>query len=44
MGSLRGLAVRLLRKANISNFQEVVENFTDCPSLFENFLIRVNFL
>lgn len=44
MGCLRSLAVRLLRKFNVSNFQEALETFADCPSRFESFLKRVKFL
>ncbi len=44
MGGLRGLAIRLLRKVNIGNFQEALENFVDCPNMFQNFLKRVRFL
>ena len=44
MGGLRGLAIRLLRKANVNNFQAALENFTDCPDLFQRFLKRVKFL
>ena len=44
MGSLRSLAMRLLRRFNVSNFQEALEDFADCPSRFEALLRRVNFL
>lgn len=44
MGCLRSLAVRLLRKFNVRNFQEALETFADCPSRFEAFLKRVKFL
>jgi len=44
MGCLRGLAMRLLRKVNVDNFQEALENFTDCPDTFKSFLERVKFL
>ena len=44
MGCLRGLAIRLLRKVNVGNFQEALENFTDCPNTFQRFLKRVKFL
>ncbi len=44
MGCLRGLAMRLLRKVNSGNFQEALENFTDCPNLFQRFLKQVKFL
>ena len=44
MGSLRSLAMRLLRRFNVANFQEALEDFADCPSRFEVLLRRVNFL
>lgn len=44
MGSLRSLAIRLLRRFKVSNFQEALEDFADCPSSFEAFLRRVKFL
>lgn len=44
MGCLRGLAIRLLRTVNVDNFQEALENFTDCPNMFQRFLERVKFL
>jgi len=44
MGGLRGLAMRLLRKANVGNFQAALENFVDCPSTFQRFLKKVKFL
>ena len=44
MGSLRSLAMRLLRRFNVPNFQEALEDFADCPSKFEALLRRVNFL
>jgi predicted transposase YbfD/YdcC len=44
MGSLRSLAMRLLRRFNVANFQEALEDFADCPSRFEALLRRVNFL
>jgi len=44
MGSLRSLAMRLLRRFNVTNFQEALEVFADCPSKFETLLRRVNFL
>jgi len=44
MGCLRGLAMRLLRKVNVGNFQEALENFTDCPDMFQGFLKQVKFL
>jgi len=44
MGSLRSLAMRLLRRFNVTNFQAALEDFADCPSKFEALLRRVNFL
>lgn len=44
MSSLRSLAIRLLRRFNVSNFQEALEDFADCPSKFEALLRRVKFL
>jgi hypothetical protein len=44
MGCLRRLAMRLLRKLNVGNLQEVIENFADCPNEFEAVLKRVKFL
>ena len=44
MGCLRGLAMRLLRKLNVGNLQEAIENFADCPNKFEALLKWVNFL
>jgi len=36
--------MRLLRKANVGNFQAALENFVDCPSTFQRFLKKVKFL
>jgi predicted transposase YbfD/YdcC len=44
MGGLRGLAMRLLRKLNVGNFQAALEEFVDCPNTFISFLKRVKFL
>lgn len=44
MGGLRGLAMRLLRKVNVGNFQAALESFADCPRTFQRFLQKVNFL
>ena len=44
MGGLRGLAMRLLRKLNVGNFQAALEEFADCPNTFVSFLKRVKFL
>lgn len=44
MGCLRSLAMRLLRRFNVNNFQAALEDFADCPSRLEALLRRVNFL
>lgn len=44
MGCLRSLAMRLLRRFNVKNFQEALEDFADCPSRFEALLRQVRFL
>ncbi len=44
MGCLRSLAMRLLRRFKVTNFQAALEDFADCPSRFEALLRRVNFL
>lgn len=44
MSCLRSLAIRLLRRFNVSNFQEALEDFADCPSKFEALLRRAKFL
>ena len=44
MGCLRSLAVRLLRRFKVANFQAALEDFADCPSKFEAFLRQVKFL
>jgi len=44
MGRLRSLALQLLRKAGIPNFQAALENFTDLPDNLEAFLRQVKFL
>ena len=44
MGCLRSLAMRLLRRFKVSNFQEALENFADCPNHFKALLKQVNFL
>lgn len=43
-GCLRSLAMHLLRRFNVKNFQEALEDFADCPSRFEALLRRVKFL
>jgi predicted transposase YbfD/YdcC len=44
LGSLRSLAMCLLRRFNVTNFQAALEDFADCPRKFEALLRRVNFL
>ncbi len=44
MGGLRSLAVRLLRKAKVKNFQAAIETFADCADKFEAMLRRLKFL
>ena len=44
MGCLRSLALCLLRRFNVNNFQEALEDFADCPSRFEALLRQVKFL
>jgi predicted transposase YbfD/YdcC len=44
MSCLRSLAIRVLRRFNVRNFQEALEDFTDCPSKFEALLREVKFL
>jgi predicted transposase YbfD/YdcC len=44
MSSLRSLAMRLLRKSGVKNFQEAIENFADCVGRFEAMLRRMRFL
>ena len=44
MGCLCSLALRVLRRFNVKNFQEALEDFADCPSRFEALLRRVKFL
>jgi len=44
MGSLRSLAMRLLRKSGVKNFQAAIETFSDCADKFEAMLRRVKFL
>ncbi len=38
MGSLRGLAMRLLRKSGVKNFQAAMETFADCADQFKAML------
>lgn len=44
LGCLRTLAMRLFRKARITNFQAATENFTDAPTRFQSFLVQTGFL
>jgi len=44
MACLRTLAMRLLRKANVKNFQSAIETFCDCPDRFEAFLRQTEFV
>ncbi len=44
MASLRTLAMKLFRKANIKNFQEAIDNFADCSEKYLDFLKKVRFL
>jgi predicted transposase YbfD/YdcC len=44
LASLRTLAIGLLRKANIQNFQAALEGLADNAHLFKNFLEQVHFL
>ena len=44
LGSLRTLALALLRKGSVLNFQAALEKFADCPKYFQTFLRQVIFL
>jgi len=44
MSCLRTLAMRLFRKAHITNFQAATENFADTPTRFLSFLVQTGFL
>ena len=44
MGSLRSVALRLLRRFEVKNFRAALEDFADCPRKFEALLKQVNFL
>ena len=44
MSCLRSVAIRLLRRFKVNNFQEALEDFADCPSKFEMLLRRIKFL
>lgn len=43
-GIFHSLALRLLRKTGIKNFQEAIENFADCTDKFEAALRQLRFL
>ncbi len=44
MGTLRSLAMRMLRKSGIKNFQEAIESWIDCTDTFEAIRKRFRFL
>ena len=44
LASLRTLAMRLFREANIPNFRAALEDFSDNPERFEAFLRQFGFL
>ncbi|MEK7992615.1 MAG: ISAs1 family transposase [Planctomycetota bacterium] len=44
LACLRTLAMRLFRKARITNFQAATEDFTDSPTRFHSFLAQTGFL
>jgi predicted transposase YbfD/YdcC len=44
MGRLRSLAITLIQKAGIKNFQASIERFIDLPETLESLLRQVNFL
>ena len=44
MGSLRSVALRVLRRGGVTNFQAALEDFADCPRKFAAALRRINFL
>ena len=44
LASLRTLAIRFFREANIQNFQAALEDFSDNPEQFETFLRHFRFL
>jgi len=44
LASFRSLAMTLLRKANVKNFQAAIERFVDIPGTLESFLKQVKFL
>lgn len=44
MGSLRGLAIELIRKTSPKNFRAAIEKLSDVPGHLESMLLRVKFL
>jgi predicted transposase YbfD/YdcC len=44
MSTLRSLAISILRKSGVKNFQEAIENFTDNIDRFESMLRKIKFL
>ncbi len=44
LASLRTLAMRLFREADIENFRAALDDFSDTPALFETFLNQYGFL
>jgi hypothetical protein len=44
MSTLRSLAISILRKSGVKNFQEAIENFTDNIDRFESMLREIKFL
>jgi predicted transposase YbfD/YdcC len=44
LASLRTLAIRLFREANIHNFRTALDDFSDDPQYFETFLKQFGFL
>lgn len=44
LASLRTLAIRVFREANINNFRAALDHFSDDPAYFEVFLPRFGFL
>lgn len=44
MGSLRGLAIELIRKTSPKNFKAAIDKFNDVPGHLESMLLRVKFL
>jgi hypothetical protein len=44
MALLRGLAIKLIRKTSLKNFQIAIKNFADSVSTLESMLKQVKFL